>query len=63
MFLQDKLGYIEKAPWFFLPSLKVDLVKFESMDIATLNDIEHFLNRYPDSTFVVKTGGYSTNCW
>ena len=61
MFLQDKLGYIEKAPWFFLPSLRVDLVKFENMDIATLNDIEHFLNRYPDSTFVVKTG-YSTNC-
>ena len=61
IFLQDKLGYIEKAPQFFLPSHRVELAKFDSTDIATLIDIEDFLNRYPDSTFVVKTG-FSTNC-
>jgi hypothetical protein len=60
IFLRDKMGYIEKAPHFFLPSLKLNLTEFMSNDVATLNEIFHFLNRYPDSQFVVKTG-YTRN--
>ena len=60
IFLQDKLGYIVKAPHFFLPSLRVNLNELFNNDIATLNEIDNFLAHYPKSAFVVKTG-YSTN--
>lgn len=60
VFLQDKVGYIEKAPHFFLPTLKVNLKEFNENDIGMFNEIYHFLNLYPGSPFVVKTG-YTTN--
>ena len=42
IFLQDKIGYIQRAPHFFLPTLKVDLTDFTNNGIGTINEFFHF---------------------